>query len=232
MRASLFSAFMRPILTTLTCEADIRKVFENCGIKVVPILVGAISQSKENVFGTLLAPYLKDPETLFVVSSDFCHWFVTSTSMGLDRADAVVPRGSRFSYTYFKPDDTAEATSLGRSGAKPSGQAIHESIAALDKRGMDALTVPLSTNAGDIPTFRVRQAEFGAYLKETRNTICGRHPIGVLMAAAAELQDAGTPGWVPAEAELRFVRYEQSSKAVKGSDSSVSYASAFLRADA
>lgn len=53
---------------------DIRKVFENQDIKIVPILVGAINQSKETVFGDLLAPYLNDSRTLFVVSSDFCHW--------------------------------------------------------------------------------------------------------------------------------------------------------------
>lgn len=93
---------------------------------------------------------------------------------------------------------------------------------------MDALTVPLS--AEDIPTYRIRQAEFGAYLRETRNTICGRHPIGVLIAAAAQLQDSNTPGWVPGETDLQFVKYEQSSPAVKASDSSVSYASAYLRA--
>lgn len=138
-------------------------------------------------------------------------------------------RGSRFSYTYYKPSDTADATSLGRSTRQPTGQDIHQSIRALDRRGIDALTVPLSAQ-GDLPTYRIRQAEFGAYLKETRNTICGRHPIGVLVAAAAQLQDANTPRWGPGETDLQFVRYEQSSQAVQGSDSSVSYASAYLRA--
>lgn len=78
--ACLFTsrAVVRPSLIVVAggVGADIRKVFEGCNIKVVPILVGAISQSKETMFGTLLAPYLKDPETLFVVSSDFCHWSV------------------------------------------------------------------------------------------------------------------------------------------------------------
>lgn len=43
-------------------------------IEIVPILVGAISTAKETTYGKLLAPYLADPETVFVVSSDFCHW--------------------------------------------------------------------------------------------------------------------------------------------------------------
>jgi predicted class III extradiol MEMO1 family dioxygenase len=40
----------------------------------VPVLIGAISKEKEEHFGRLLAPYFSRPDTLFVVSSDFCHW--------------------------------------------------------------------------------------------------------------------------------------------------------------
>jgi len=42
--------------------------------KVVPILVGAIATQKEKLYGRVLAKYLKDPENVFVISSDFCHW--------------------------------------------------------------------------------------------------------------------------------------------------------------
>lgn len=69
---------------------------------------------------------------------------------------------------------------------------------------------------------------FAAYLKETKNTICGRHPIGVLLAAAGHLQSSG---WKEKAAELKFVRYEQSGAVVKPDDSSVSYASAYLKVD-
>lgn len=55
-------------------------------------------------------------------------------------------------------------------------------------------------------------------LSETGNTVCGRHPIGVVMAAMEELGGQG---------KFRFVRYERSSECVKVEDSSVSYASAF-----
>jgi predicted class III extradiol MEMO1 family dioxygenase len=27
-----------------------------------------------SVYGNVLSKYLKDPETLFVISTDFCHW--------------------------------------------------------------------------------------------------------------------------------------------------------------
>lgn len=50
---------------------------------IVPILVGSLSPEKESIYGRLFAPYLADPQSLFVVSSDFCHW------------------GQRFRYTYY-----------------------------------------------------------------------------------------------------------------------------------
>ena len=50
---------------------------------VVPVLVGDTSHDKELMYGKIFSEYLKDPENLFVVSSDFCHW------------------GDRFRYTYY-----------------------------------------------------------------------------------------------------------------------------------
>jgi len=50
--------------------------------KVVPVLVGSTNHEKERMYGEIFAPYLSDPENLFVISSDFCHW------------------GKRFRYTY------------------------------------------------------------------------------------------------------------------------------------
>ncbi len=50
----------------------IYKIFEGKNIQIVPILVGSISTSKEDAYGRLLAPYLKDRRNFFVVSSDFC----------------------------------------------------------------------------------------------------------------------------------------------------------------
>lgn len=61
----VLSATKSLILHLCDCSKD---------INVVPILVGAISTSKETTFGKLLAPHLSDPENFFVVSSDFCHW--------------------------------------------------------------------------------------------------------------------------------------------------------------
>ena len=64
---------------------------------------------------------------------------------------------------------------------------------------------------------------FESYLRETKNTICGRHPIGVLLGALAELENGQGK-----KVTIKWVRYEQSSACVNVNDSSVSYASAYV----
>ncbi|KAG0237778.1 MEMO1 family [Mortierella sp. GBAus27b] len=174
------------------------KVFENHldHVKIVPILVGALTEATERQYGELLAPYLQDPENLFIVSSDFCHW------------------GQRFSYTYYEDSEGVVTQSLGsavNSGKKanPASPKIFESIRKLDHEGMDKIESQ-------------SHSAFCKYLSRTRNTICGRHPIGVLMAALEQIKS-------PAKHRTRFVHYSQSSSAVSIGDSSVSYASAFVQ---
>ncbi|KAF9398422.1 hypothetical protein BGZ94_006006 [Podila epigama] len=188
------------------------KVFEQyiSNITIIPILVGALSVSKEQLYGQLLAPYLQDPENLFIISSDFCHW------------------GSRFDYTYYVNTEGVVTQSLcksSRHGGHGGGavtttaaassatntradQKIHESIQQLDHEGMSKIEE------------RSHQA-FAEYLSKTRNTICGRHPIGVLLAAVEALDKD--------KHHIEFVHYSQSSRVVKVTDSSVSYASAFIQ---
>lgn len=62
-------------------------------------------------------------------------------------------------------------------------------------------------------------------MEETGNTVCGRHPIGVMMAAVEEVR--GMEGVEGTFGAFRFVRYERSSEVRRVGDSSVSYASAF-----
>eukprot|EP00826_Nyctotherus_ovalis_P043349 TRINITY_DN4555_c0_g2_i3.p1 TRINITY_DN4555_c0_g2~~TRINITY_DN4555_c0_g2_i3.p1 ORF type:complete len:296 (+),score=83.20 TRINITY_DN4555_c0_g2_i3:181-1068(+) len=149
----------------------LKHVFGERKVLLVPIMVGSISKEQEKEYGEVLAEFMKDDETLFAVSSDFCHW------------------GKRFGYTYYKKED---------------GE-IFESIEKLDRRGMEAI------EKNDAKA--VEQ-----YFEETNNTICGRHPIAIAIHA---LQISG------GAFETKFVHYSQSSKATSGSDSSVSYASAY-----
>lgn len=179
----------------------------------MPILVGSISTAKEKTYGTLLAPYLADPHTLFVVSSDFCHW------------------GTRFNYTHYLPptvqareDVLTGGQKLSRSGPLPdSNKPIHESIRQLDNHGMDTIAF-----GKEGKTAGQAHDEFAGYLKATKNTICGRHPIGVLLGAINELQKETRIGDGWDRARLEWVRYEQSSECMTLKDSSVSYASAYV----
>ncbi|KAK6333138.1 hypothetical protein TWF718_010960 [Orbilia javanica] len=167
---------------------------------VVPILVGAINSASEKHFGKVLSNYLDDPENAFIISSDFCHW------------------GHRFSYQFYIPSPGLQGTNLRRSGAGilQGSQEIWKSIEQLDQAAIDAI----ETGVHDT---------FSIYLRDTKNTVCGRHPIGVIMAALEEVikarQERGEN--VQGKGKFKFVRYEQSSKCRRLEDSSVSYASAF-----
>ena len=52
----------------------IRLVFKDRPVKLVPLMVGHVPDSSFDRYGGALAKYLVDPESLFVVSTDFCHW--------------------------------------------------------------------------------------------------------------------------------------------------------------
>lgn len=127
--------------------------FSHRDFTVVPILVGSLSPERETHYGRLLSKYLADPNNCFVVSSDFCHW------------------GQRFRYTHYD---------------KACGE-IFQSIQRLDREVL--LFFPFSfTNIncaineqGMSIIETLDTAGFTEYLKKYGNTICGRHPIGVLL---------------------------------------------------
>ncbi|KAI9749623.1 MAG: hypothetical protein M4579_006800 [Chaenotheca gracillima] len=180
---------------------------------LIPILVGATVPNVERSFGSIFAPYLRDPSSVFIISSDFCHW------------------GLRFRYTYYLPNaptgastssaaslpDPNSGHSLNSSSRAPTSPAIHESIAAMDKMAMNAI------EGG-------KHKDFLKNLNDTGNTVCGRHPIGVMMATIERVEQED--GWDAEndgkKGRFQFVRYERSSDVVKIGDSSVSYASAFV----
>ncbi|KAJ3115316.1 hypothetical protein HK098_007000 [Nowakowskiella sp. JEL0407] len=100
--------------------------------------------------------------------------------------------GSRFSFTY-------------RDRTLP----IYKSIEVLDREGMQLI------EEMDILGFQY-------YLKKTKNTICGRHPIAVMLNAFSQT------GMDTEMFDVKFVKYAQSSQVMNERESSVSYASAYL----
>lgn len=148
-----------------------------CSVHVLPIMVGAISYSKEERYGKLLSPILARQNIFTVISSDFCHW------------------GSRFQYAP-RPSPSASPR-----------QEIYQFIEWLDRLGMDEIAAQ-------------EPGAFAIYLKKYKNTICGRHPIGVWLQSLKFNNESGVE-----KMKLRFVQYAQSSPARSMNDSSVSYAS-------
>ncbi|KAH7269556.1 MEMO1 family [Fusarium redolens] len=162
--------------------------------KIVPVLVGRNNGNEENVIGRALLPYLRDPENAFIISSDFCHW------------------GKHFGYLPYSPTKSpSDLTQLRKEDPIPNGPPIHETIRVIDEAAMDAVESGV-------------HAEFLATLRQTHNSVCGRHPIGVMMAALEllrkqpEYKDKG---------RFSIIQYDRSNLVEKPSDFSVSYVSAY-----
>ncbi|MCJ1365025.1 hypothetical protein MMC16_004144 [Acarospora aff. strigata] len=216
---------------------------------LVPILVGGTSAEVERVLGTVLAPYLADAASVVIVSSDFCHWgkrfgytyylpsspspsspdTITSSSSSSSSSTTITSSESSMNpTTKTTTDSTSNAAgyALKSSHKTPTNPPIHASISEIDKQAMRAI------ESGS-------HEKFLANLRETANTVCGRHPIGVVMAALEILRAQEDGGRAEREGggardkgrkergRFQFIRYEQSSRCVRIGDSSVSYGSAF-----
>ena len=99
-------------------------------------------------------------------------------------------------------------------GTSPDGEAhneIADYIEWLDRQGMSRIEMQ-------------QPGAFADYLRETSNTICGRHPITVWLHAIAANSKSNAE-----ILDVKFVRYAQSSRVNDHSESSVSYASAVAR---
>nr|CAB3263755.1 protein MEMO1 [Phallusia mammillata] len=102
--------------------------------------------------------------------------------------------GRRFRYIHYEPEH---------------GE-IHKSIEALDKQGMKLIEA-------------LDPEGFYSYLQKYKNTICGRHPIAVMLNAVKTLLSSNG-----IQLQFKFLDYKQSSKCQDDSDSSVSYAAGSL----
>jgi len=106
--------------------------------------------------------------------------------------------GQRFRYTHYE---------------RSYGE-IYQSIQRLDQQGMAIIE-------------NIDAAGFTDYLKKFGNTICGRHPISVLLNMIDHFRTTSNG----VKMSLKFIDYAQSSQCRSFSDSSVSYASASLVVD-
>jgi predicted class III extradiol MEMO1 family dioxygenase len=167
-------------------------------------------------------------------------------------------RGRRFSYTFYTIVDPPSHAPGTVKNVTTFTVPIHSCIERLDREGMQLIE-------------RLDPHVFHDYLKRSRNTICGRHPISVLLwalnqlyvdppqlgiddgddsdcatattetlddsrpapsagmrAAMATLLAGATPGHRETGPVIRFTRYAQSNRVKRPSESSVSYAAAYV----
>mmetsp|Transcript_30534 Transcript_30534/g.69884 ORF Transcript_30534/g.69884 Transcript_30534/m.69884 type:complete len:359 (-) Transcript_30534:396-1472(-) len=89
---------------------------DQSSVKILPIMVGTISELAERAYGAILAPYLQRDDTFTVISSDFCHW------------------GSRFRYRPFQPELIPKTN-------KQENSQIFHFIEWLDKTGMNHISM-------------------------------------------------------------------------------------------
>ncbi|GAV55875.1 hypothetical protein ZYGR_0AZ00460 [Zygosaccharomyces rouxii] len=166
-------------------------------VKVIPLMVSHNSKEIDWQIGGKLGQFLT-PGTVFIISSDFCHW------------------GRRFGYTGYvgSQDELEDAMSqeteiemlTSRSKLSHHQLDIWKSIELLDRAAMDVLESP-----GD------KYDDWKKYLEVTGNTICGARPIALMLAILAQTRDAA----------FHFPAYSQSSHVRDLHDSSVSYGSGF-----
>lgn len=146
-----------------------------------------------------LLPYMDNEENHFIISSDFCHW------------------GSRFGYTKYLPSSDVtlntledEITSLGIFQHK-KGLHIYKSIELLDKMALDIASSGSS-------------AAWKQYIDTSENTICGQKPISIVLKL---LERYGKV--TPRANVFNWIGYSQSNHVLKSSESSVSYASGYVK---
>lgn len=153
-------------------------------IPIVPIYIERLLANQIHILADCLDKWFMDKETIFIVSSDFCHW------------------GARFGYKPIpKIDDHF-----------PAADHINEYIDNLDSKAKQVL--------GDE---NVSVNSWIEYLDRTRNTICGKYPLSVLVSLVQKARIKNS-NWCT----FKFNHYSYSNKINNiRSDSRVSYVSGY-----
>ena len=151
----------------------LKYIFNKKDFSLIPIMVGHNDLMTNTEIGKALYDLYEDPKTLFVISSDFCHW------------------GQNFGFTYYNKNYDN----------------IWESTKDLDKQALDIIS-------------EMNSAKLDQYFKKTRNTICGRNPITIVLSIIEKYKK----NHVDKKLSFDTVGYSQSNKVKSMYETSVSYA--------
>lgn len=180
--------------------------------KIIPIMISGMDHATQSDLAEALLPFIASEENHFIISSDFCHW------------------GSRFGYTKVLPSNKhttfntleKDLVSLTSMSKLNSGTSIHESVANLDKMALEIAT-------------RGSSDMWKQYIKITGNTICGQKPISIVLQLLEKYgrlnynnkSEAGNTDSI--NNVFEWIGYSQSNPAKSVRDSSVSYASGYVK---
>lgn len=89
---------------------------------LIPMVVGNTSPSTEAAYGRILARFFEMPDTLFIISSDFCHW------------------GERFGYTSLMEGPGVNTPLLPPVAYPTERYPVNAGIELLDRVGMEHIT--------------------------------------------------------------------------------------------
>ena len=150
----------------------LKYIFNKKEFSIIPIIVGDNDLYTNKKIGNALYELYQDKNTLFVISSDFCHW------------------GRNFGFTLY--DKKFEN--------------IWESIQDLDKQALDIIE-------------EIDSEKLDNYFKRTKNTICGRNPISIILSIVEKYKNVNNK-------KVEFIKagYSQSNKVKSLYETSVSYA--------
>ena len=153
----------------------LKHIFNNKELSIIPIIVGDNDYNTNKKIANDLYELYEEKNTLFVISSDFCHW------------------GRNFGFTYYdKKFDK-----------------IWESIQDLDKQALDIIE-------------EINGEKLDNYFKKTKNTICGRNPISIILSIVEKYKSKH----INEKVEFKRAGYAQSNKVQSIYETSVSYAAA------
>ena len=153
----------------------LKQIFNDKEFSIIPIIVGDNNYETNKKIAEILYELYMDKKTLFVISSDFCHW------------------GRNFGYTYYDKNFNN----------------IWESIQDLDKQALDIIK-------------EINSEKLEKYFKKTKNTICGRNPISIILSIVEKYKNEHK------NENIEFINagYAQSNKVKSIYEASVSYAAA------
>lgn len=123
--------------------------------------------------------------------------------------------GRRFGYTAYVPgSDLSRLGDFADFAVSEQSNPIYKSIEVLDRTAMKVAAQGLV-------------AKWDSYIDLTQNTICGQKPVAIVLSLIEQFKKSG--GQLSGDDVFEWLGYSQSSHATKGGDSSVSYASGYVR---